>query len=218
VAIEKSITLILNKAAGGLSENQERFLTIAARNLKRLTILVNDLLDLSKLEAGKMQIKSRLSSIDKVICDSVESFSNWAKTKSVSLEKKVEEGLPEINMDPDRIIQVLNNLVGNAIKFSSDNGRVIIEAALCKEDRQVEVSVSDNGIGISKEDIPRVFDKFFQVGERISTDLNGTGIGLSIAKEIVELHGGTIWAESQKGQGAKFSFRLPIAGNTVTGG
>ncbi len=218
VAIEKSVTLILSKAAGNVSETQERFLTIAVRNLKRLTILVNDLLDLSKLEAGKMQVKRRNYSIDTVISDSLESFSNWAKTKSISLEKKVQEELPEINMDPDRIVQVLNNLIGNAIKFSSDNGKIVVEAVLCKEDQQVEVSVFDNGIGINKENLPKIFDKFFQVGERISTDLNGTGIGLSIVKEIVELHGGTIWVESQKGVGAKFSFRLPLQGNTGIGG
>ncbi len=214
VAIEKSVILILSKAAGEISENQERFLTIAARNLKRLTILVNDLLDLSKLEAGKMQVKCRFSSLNQVINDSVESFSNWAKAKSIDLEKKIQEGLPEINMDPDRIIQVLNNLIGNAIKFSTDNGKIVVEAMLYKEDQQIEVSVSDNGIGINKEDLPKIFDKFFQVGERISTDLNGTGIGLSIVKEIVELHGGTIWVESQKGVGAKFSFRLPLQGST----
>jgi len=128
VAIEKSVTLILSKAAGEVSETQERFLTIAVRNLKRLTILVNDLLDLSKLEAGKMQVKCRLSSLNQVISDSVESFSNWAKTKSVNLEKKVQEGLPEVNMDTEMIVQVLNNLIGNAIKFSSDNGKIIVEA------------------------------------------------------------------------------------------
>lgn len=218
VAIEKSVNLILSKAAGELSENQERFLTIAARNLKRLTILVNDMLDLSKLEAGKMQIKCRPSPLNQVINDAVESFSNWAKTKSIVFERKIQEGLPEINMDPDRVTQVLNNLIGNAIKFSSDNGKIVIEAMLYKEDQQIEVSVSDNGIGINKEDLPKIFDKFFQVGERVSTDLNGTGIGLSIAKEIVELHGGMIWAESQKGVGAKFSFRLPLQGNIGTGG
>ncbi len=213
VAIDKSIELILSKSTGEISETQERFLSIAARNLKRLTTLVNDLLDLSKLEAGKMQLKCLPSSIANVINESVESFNTWAKTKSVDIEKKIQDGLPQVNIDPDRIIQVLNNLIGNAIKFTFENGKIIVEAVLYKEEQEVEVSVADNGIGISKDDLPRIFDKFFQVGERVSTDLNGTGIGLSIVKEIVELHGGTIWVESQKGVGAKFSFRLPLRDN-----
>lgn len=218
VAIDKSIGLILSKSAGEISETQEQFLSIAARNLKRLTTLVNDLLDLSKLEAGKMQLKCLPSPIASVINEAVEVFNTWAKTKSVDIEKKIQDGLPQVTMDPDRIIQVLNNLIGNAIKFTSENGKIVVEAALYKEEQEIEVSVIDNGIGISKENLPKIFDKFFQVGERVSTDINGTGIGLSIVKEIVELHGGTIWVESQKGVGAKFSFRLPLRGNPGIGG
>jgi NtrC-family two-component system sensor histidine kinase KinB len=210
VAMEKSVSLILSKTAGPLTENQEQFLSIAERNLKRLSLLINDLLDLSKLEAGKMEVKRQVASIRKVIDDSLQTLENWAKTKSIILEKEIQEGLPEVNLDPDRIIQVLTNLVGNAIKFTPANGTITVAAQLHKDKDELEVSVKDSGIGIAAENLDKVFNKFYQVGERASTDISGTGIGLSICKEIVELHGGKIWVESEKGSGAKFTFTLPI--------
>jgi PAS domain S-box-containing protein len=208
VAIEKSISLILGKSAGEVSETQEQFLSIAERNLKRLSVLINDLLDLSKLEAGKLALKRQPTSIEKVINESTETLNNWARTKSIKIEKNIKEGLPEVNVDPDRIIQVLNNLIGNAIKFTPNNGNITVEVNSRKG--EIEVGVQDTGIGIAKENLAKVFDKFYQTGERVSTDISGTGIGLSIAKEIVELHGGRIWAESEKGAGAKFIFTIPI--------
>lgn len=210
VAIGKSISLILNKTTGQLPEAQEQLLSIADRNLKRLTFLINDLLDLSGLEAGKMQIRRANSSIEKIISETIESLEAWAKTKSIKIEKDIEKELPEISVDPDRITQVLNNLIGNSIKFTQAEGVVTVKAKLRKENLEVEVSVRDTGKGISKENLPKVFDKFFQTGERVASDISGTGIGLSIAKEIVKLHGGNIWAESSKGKGAEFVFTLPL--------
>jgi PAS domain S-box-containing protein len=210
VAMEKSLSLLLSETTGEISETQEQFLSIADRNLKRLARLINDLLDLSKLEAGKLEIRREPCSIDKILNESIEALDNWAKTKSISIERRFQEGLPEVNIDPDRIIQVLTNLVGNAIKFTPNNGRVKVEAALSRGNNEIIVTVEDTGIGITKEHLTKIFDKFYQVGERVSTDIMGTGIGLSIAKEIVELHGGRIWAESEQGEGAKFIFTLPL--------
>ncbi|MDD5477095.1 MAG: ATP-binding protein [Candidatus Omnitrophica bacterium] len=210
VAIDKSIALILAKNAGEISSAQEEFLSIAQRNIKRLSIMINDLLDLSKLEAGKMKISALPTSIAFVIEESVGSLINWSKTKSITIEKKIENGLPQINIDGDRIIQVLTNLIGNAIKFTPANGNVIIEASLSAEGKEVMITVQDNGVGISKEDLPNIFNKFYQAGERVASDINGTGIGLSIVKEIVELHRGKIWVESEKGVGARFIFTLPL--------
>ncbi|MDD5466026.1 MAG: ATP-binding protein [Candidatus Omnitrophica bacterium] len=210
VAIDKSIALILAKNAGEILPAQEEFLSIAQRNIKRLSIMINDLLDLSKLEAGKMKINALPTSIAFVIEEAVGSLINWSKTKSITIEKKIENGLPQVNIDGDRIIQVLTNLIGNAIKFTPANGNVVIEASLRAEGKEVMVSVEDNGVGISKEDLPNIFNKFYQAGERIASDINGTGIGLSIVKEIVELHGGKIWVESEKGVGARFIFTLPL--------
>ncbi len=211
VAMEKSIALILSKEAGPITETQEQFLSVAQRNMKRLSNLINDLLNLSKLEAGKLELKRDFVPVERVIAESIEALNGWAKAKSVEIVKKIQNGLPQANVDPERIIQVLNNLIGNAIKFTPQNGAITVEA-LSRDARTVEVSVKDTGVGIAKENLGRVFDKFYQVGgERIATDISGTGIGLSIAKEIVELHGGKVWAESEKGQGAKFSFTLPAA-------
>lgn len=210
VAIEKSVSLMLNRETGDITPTQEQFLSIADRNLKRLTRLINDLLDMSKLEAGKMELKAEPSSLEKAINDSVEGLLSWANTKSVNIERKIAREIPQVNMDSDRIIQVLTNLIGNAIKFVPKSGQIVVEAKLATAGSEVEVSVQDNGIGISPENLPRVFDKFYQVGERASQDISGTGIGLSISREIVELHGGKIRAESEKGRGARFTFTLPL--------
>jgi signal transduction histidine kinase len=210
VAIDKSLSLILSKATGPISENQEQFLNIAERNLKRLTRLIDDLLDLSKLEAGKMEIKPVPTLIEKVVNDAADSLDNWAKTKSIKIEKKIQEALPEINIDSDRVIQVLTNLIGNAIKFTPNGGTITVKVILRKENGTIEVSVTDTGIGIAKENFNKIFDRFYQVGERVSTDISGTGIGLVVVKELVELHGGKIWVESEKGQGATFTFTLPL--------
>lgn len=210
VAIDKSISLILGKTTGEISETQEQFLGIAQRNLKRLGLLINDLLDLSKLEAGKLELRREPTSIAKVISESVDSLNNWAGTKSITLEKQVAAGIADVNIDPNRIIQILTNLIGNAIKFTPNGGKVTVGAVLKKENNEIEVNVTDTGIGMTKEDLAKVFDKFYQVGERAPTDISGTGIGLCISKEIVTLHGGKIWVESEKDHGAKFTFTLPL--------
>ncbi len=210
VSIDKAIAFLLGSTAGKLSENQQQFLSIASRNCKRLSLLINDLLDLSKLEAGKMNIHRAPSAIGTVISDSIEGLNAWASAKSVAILNKAQPNLPSVNVDPDKIIQVLNNLIGNAIKFTPNNGTITVEAKL-NNDREIIVSVQDTGCGIPQNELVKVFDKFYQTGERVATDVSGTGIGLSIAKEIVELHGGKIWVESPDGQGARFSFTVPLS-------
>ena len=209
VAIDKAFALILGKEAGALNPQQEQFISIADRNLKRLSLLINDLLDLAKLEAGKMEINKRPCSIGEVIRESKEALDAWAKAKSIAIETKIPAGLPQAHIDPNRIIQVLNNLIGNAIKFTPQNGVITIEAALLE--REVRVSVQDTGLGIAKENLEKVFSKFYQIGERVPTDISGTGIGLSIAKEIIELHRGKIWAENADSKGARFIFTVPLS-------
>ncbi|MCK9431669.1 MAG: ATP-binding protein [Candidatus Omnitrophota bacterium] len=210
VSIDKAIGLLLNKDGGDLSESQQQFLSIASRNCKRLGLLINDLLDLTKLEAGKMNIKLTSYPIGRVIDDSIEELTAWANTKSMSMVKNIRDGLPEVNIDPARIIRVLNNLVGNAIKFTPNGGTITVSAGLYN-DREIVVMVEDTGVGISKDELWKVFRRFYQTEKKVFTDVSGTGIGLSIAKEIVELHGGKIWVESDSGKGAKFSFTLPLS-------
>jgi two-component system sensor histidine kinase VicK len=208
-AIKQSLSIILNKTAGPITQHQEKFLANAKRNLERLALLIDNLLDLAKYEARKMQLSCEVGRIDSVINDVCDSLTMWAKSKEITIKKNVEEGLPEISFDPQRITQVLNNLVANAIKFTPAKGTVTIEVAKRKDDC-IAVSVMDTGVGIAKENLGNIFDKFVQASERAPTDVSGTGLGLSIAKEIVELHGGKIWAESNAGEGARFIFALPL--------
>ena len=210
VAIDKSLSLILSKTIGEIPGPQEQLLTIAERNVKRLTLLINDLLDLSKLEAGKMEFKREPSSIEKIIDESIDGLLTWAKTREISMKKNVEDNLPPMDVDPNKIIQVLTNLLGNSIKFTPKGGTIFVAANRTQDNGSIQISVQDTGVGISKEALPKIFNKFYQAGERISTDLSGTGIGLSIVKEIVEWHGGKIWVESHQGQGAKFIFTVPL--------
>jgi PAS domain S-box-containing protein len=210
VAIEKSVSLILDKSAGDISDTQKQFLTIADRNLKRLSLLINDLLDLAKLEAHRMQLKRQLVNLGQVIDDAAGTLDNWAKTKAVTIEKQVAPGLPMISIDQNRIIQVLINLIGNAIKFTPQQGVITVSCGQAPGADMIEIRVKDTGVGIPPEDLVKIFDKFYQTRERPSSDISGTGIGLTIVKEMVELHGGKVWAESEHGHGAAFIFTLPV--------
>ncbi len=210
VATQKALAVVIDKVAGPLTQDQARFLEIANRNLDRLGRLINDILDFSKLEAGKMRLELADNvSIAKVVEETCENLGSWANSKDISLVKKISDGLPPLRIDSGRIVQILNNLIGNALKFTPKGGSITVEAAVGDRDGEVRVSVQDTGIGIPKQELNRVFERFLQLGERRSSDVSGTGLGLSIAKEIVELHGGRIWAESEQGQGAKFIFVLP---------
>ena len=218
VAIQHSLGVMLHQAAGEVSEQQRNFLMIAERNIDRLNGMVNDLLDLAKLEARKMDLKRQAGSVQPVIRATMDTVDAWAKSKGVRLEQRVEEGLPELSLDPSRIEQVLSNLVGNAIKFTPKGGLISVSARLREGGQEVEVGVEDNGPGIAKEDLPKLFKKFGQVGNRTPGDVHGTGLGLAISKELVELHGGRIWVESDRGKGARFNFTLPVGKTEAKGG
>lgn len=210
VAMQKALTVVLDKTAGPLTEDQLKFLDIANRNLNRLGFLITDLLDFSKLEAGKMNMEFTDASVARVITETCDALSTWIHSKQIVLERGIADNLPDVRMDPQRITQVLSNLLSNALKFTPPSGRVSVGAKLAEGGRMVEVSVDDTGPGISKKDLEKVFERFLQLGERRSSDVSGTGLGLSIAREIVELHGGKIWAQSQEGKGATFIFTLPV--------
>ena len=208
VTIQKALAIIHEQSAGPLTETQEKFLTIAERNLGSLSHLIDDLLDMAKLEAGKMKMAFERAAIGDAVRQVVENLEPWARSKGLTLAQQVPGDVPPLDLDLKRIGQVLTNLVGNAIKFTPQGGRITVEAR--RREAVVEVSVTDTGIGITKEDLGKVFDRFQQVGERVATDVSGTGLGLSIAKEIVELHKGKIWVESEPKKGTSFRFSLPI--------
>ena len=210
VAMQHSLQITLEAAAGQLSNDQKNFLLIAQRNLDRLNTMINNLLDLSKLENHKVELRLERTPLGPLIESVCQALDAWMKSKSLQLNRRIADPLPEVPLDADQITQVLYNLVSNAIKFTPSGGSVTISAQLQSEGRAVEVAVTDTGGGIAQEDIPKLFKKFQQVGDRKSHSSPGTGLGLAIAKEIVELHGGTIWVESPKGQGSRFAFTLPV--------
>src|ERR1700733_5894552 len=174
---------------------------------ERLTKLIDDVLDLAKIEAGKFTWNMASVSVSDVIERAVAATASLFEAKKLNLVRSIEPDLPAITGDQDRLIQVVINLISNAVKFT-DSGSILCSARL--RGQEVVVSVVDSGIGIAPADQPKVFEKFKQVGDTLTDKPKGTGLGLPICKEIVEYHGGRIWVESEPGHGSTFSFTLPI--------
>jgi signal transduction histidine kinase/DNA-binding response OmpR family regulator len=175
---------------------------------ERLTKLIDDVLDLAKIEAGKFTWNMSKVSIQEVIERAVAATSSLLEAKKLQLLKEIEPGIPQISGDQDRLIQVVINLISNAVKFT-DSGSITCSAHA--KGSEIVVSVKDSGIGIAPVDQPKVFERFKQVGDTLTDKPKGTGLGLPICKEIVEYHGGRIWVESEPGHGSTFSFTLPIS-------
>jgi len=203
---KEALSLVLDGVQGEINEEQNRTLTIGKNNIDRLARIINSLLDISKIEAGEVELKKARVDVARTIRMVVSSFGSRAKEKNLELRIKYPREEIYIYADEDRIIQVLSNLVDNAIKFTSEG---FIEISVQENENIVEYTVADTGIGISKEDLPNVFDKFKQFGRKEGPGEKGTGLGLSIVKSIVELHKGKIRVESEVGKGTRFIFPLP---------
>ncbi len=173
---------------------------------ERLKNLINDVLDLAKMEAGKVDWQTNPLSVKELLERAIAATTALFEQKKLELIQEIEPGLPEIIGDRDRLIQVVINLISNAVKFT-DQGYITCRAR--RTGQEITVSIIDSGIGIAKEDEPKVFEKFKQVGDTLTDKPKGTGLGLPICKEIVEHHGGRIWVESELGGGSNFSFTLP---------
>ncbi len=206
-AIIGSVKLILDGRAGPLSESQERLLNVVDRESDRLIRLVNDILDLAKLEAGRTNLDLDEVDLTNVITEAVEALAPLAEAKSIQIETRTEHLTGIITCDPSLVRQVLQNLIGNAIKFTPEGGRVRVEAE--NGDIAVEVRVIDTGIGIPEDKRESVFNKFEQVGQH-KGPIKGTGLGLAICRQIIERHGGRIGVESEEGVGSTFFFTLPL--------
>ena len=206
--IRGSLQLLCDTSVNQLTPNQEKFAKLALNNVERLSRLINDLLDLSKLESNKFTIKPIPFRIDDLVQSLVNEFGAWSKTKGITIQTKIEKPL-EIEADQDRISQVLTNLIGNALKFTPSGGTVTVEGKRSADLLKVEVGVRDTGPGIAKNDFQKLFEKFSRIESQAMQGVSGTGLGLTIAKEIVELHGGRIWIESEEGKGSYFAFELP---------
>ena len=176
---------------------------------ERLTKLIDDVLDLAKIEAGKFTWNMGTVSVGEVVDRALAATASLFEAKNLQPVREIESDLPSVTGDQDRLIQVVINLISNAVKFT-DSGRITCAARM--RDGQLVVSVTDSGIGIAPADQPKVFEKFKQVGDTLTDKPKGTGLGLPICKEIVEYHGGNIWVESEPGKGSTFAFTLPVLG------
>ena len=206
-SIKEGTGLLLDGVGGETSDKQRRLLGILAEESNRLITLVNTLLDLSKMEAGMMAYDFEATSVDNLIKRAVAEITPLVEAKQIKLESSVDLALPSVKIDAERILQVLRNLLGNAVKFTPKGGQVSIAAK--PSDNTVEVSVKDTGPGIPAESLTSSFEKFNQGHRSGGQARAGTGLGLAIAKSIISSHGGKIWAESQLGKGSTFIFVLP---------
>ena len=206
-SIKEGTSLLMEKVGGDLTEKQKKLLTIISGESQRLIDLVNSFLDLSRLEAGKMPFHFRPADILPLIRRVVEEMEPLALAKKIQLEVATASSMPPVNMDPERILQVIRNFIGNAIKFTPEGGRVKVTAQ--RQEGGLCVLVEDTGPGISRENLKTVFEKFRQGSVKGWETMKGSGLGLAIAKQIITEHGGKVWAESQPGQGSSFIFVLP---------
>ncbi|MCK5491682.1 MAG: HAMP domain-containing histidine kinase, partial [Candidatus Omnitrophica bacterium] len=207
-SIKLTVDLVLSGAPGPLTEDQTKFLTKTNNNVDRLCRLINDILDLSKFESGKMQLNLGFNDIRTIIQEDIETQQQVAKDKGLYLRAEIPQVIPKIPFDVDKIHQVLSNLISNAIKFV-ENGGITIFCINNAENNNVEINVKDTGKGINSDDMDKLFLKFQQLGDS-RKQVGGTGLGLAICKEIIDRHGGKIWVESEIGKGSCFKFVLPI--------
>ena len=229
-SIKNSLDILMSGRCGEITQAADKFLSMAMRNVQRLSGIINDLLDLSKIEAGKMDFNFAPTNINTVIGYVKSALSEVAKTKGLNLITSEAENLPDITADAQRLEQVLTNLVSNAIKFTPENKTIKISSSLVnskdikineyfkdsiklKEGDYIEVCVEDEGIGIAEKDLLHAFDKFAQIENSLSRKAGGTGLGLPIAKQLLEAHRGAIWCDSELHKGSKFYFVIPVSTN-----
>ncbi len=206
-SMREGIAIVLDGAAGPINSDQRNFLDIAKRNVDRLARLINDVLDFQKLDSGKMKFNMQDNDINEVVREVHKTMASFVKSRGIDFSINLEENLPKVKFDSDKIIQVLTNLVNNAVKFT-EKGSIKVDTR--KQENVIIVSVSDTGRGIKKEDLPRLFRKFEQLEKGGERKTGGTGLGLAISKEIMQQHSAKIWAESEPGRGTTFYFVLPI--------
>ena len=226
-SIKNSLDILSSGKCFEITENAEKFLSMAMRNVQRLSGIINDLLDLSKIEAGKMEFKFAPTNINTVIDYVKSALSVVAKSKGLNLVTETDNNIPDILADSQRLEQVLTNLVSNAIKFTPEGKTITISSKIVNSDNininenfkneikylsgeYVQVCVEDEGIGIAQTDLLHAFDKFAQIENSLSRKAGGTGLGLPIAKQLLQAHKGAIWCDSELNKGSKFYFIIPI--------
>jgi signal transduction histidine kinase len=200
--------VLLDRMFGDVNAKQQEYLEDILASGRHLLSLINDILDLAKIEAGRMELDLEDFEVTQAIDNAVVLVRERATRKGLTLDTRLDHGLGALRGDQRKVKQVLLNLLSNAVKFTPEGGRVEVRAQ--RLDGQVEISVSDTGIGIAAEDLDAVFEEFRQVGTDYAKKHEGTGLGLTLSRKFVELHGGRIWVKSQPGQGSTFTFTLPV--------
>jgi len=206
-SIKEGTGLLLEGVGGPTTGKQQKLLRIITEESNRLINLVNTFLNLSKMEAGMMRYDYETTHIEPLIQRAVAEITPLVEAKQIQFESALDSPIPAVRLDPESILQVLRNLMGNAVKFTPKGGQVSIAAKI--HDGILEISVKDTGPGIPEESLGSIFEKFSQGSHGGANTRQGTGLGLAIAKNIITSHGGNIWAESQLGGGSKFVFVLP---------
>lgn len=226
--IKNALSILSSGRCGTLEDNAIKFIDMAKRNVNNLTNIINDILDINKIEAGKMIFQYKTMNIHSVIENVKNNFDCVAKEHKIIFSVNEQENLPDIYADSQRLEQILTNLVSNALKFTPENKSITIKSELknafdiaqCKyfeneisslKGDYIIVSVADEGIGIKDENILKAFEMFAQIENSLTRKVGGTGLGLPIAKQLIKAHKGTIWCESEEGKGTIFHFALPVS-------
>ena len=213
-AIKEAINVVEDGTAGPLNKHQADFLALARRNVDRLHRLINDTLDFSKLERGDFHLELSLHDLNALMREVIQQQRLAAKKHGLQLEQSLDDSLGQVRLDPDRISQVLVNLIGNAIRY----GGGWIEVTTRKTGDEAVVKVQDSGPGIPAQKLEHIFEAFVQLSTGPGRRVGGTGLGLAICEQIIELHGGRIWVESEVGKGSAFYFALRLTDERATEG
>lgn len=210
-AIRCALEVFLNKNEDGLPDEDRKILEIALRNTSKLNLLINDIMEISKIQTGRLQMFPLPTDPVKLARDTAEEMYSWVQRAKLTLKVTAPENCPLIFADQRRTAQSLTNLISNALKFTPAGGSIelIVEEGRLKHAGFIIISVKDTGCGIAPEDILKVFGYFVQVGPQAKNS-EGSGLGLSLARSMVELQGGTMWASSRPGEGSTFSFTMPL--------
>ena len=227
--VNNSLEIVLSGQAGDITDDARNFITMAKRNIQRLSGIIEDLLDLSRIQTGKLDLKYKMADITPSLELLQKTYEQVANEKNIKINLDIKQKLPEIYVDLRRVEQILSNLVSNALKFTPQDGKInvsadITDASDIDKDRlimpkivplgkYIKIAVEDTGIGIKEEDIPKIFDKFSQIESSLNRNKGGVGLGLTITKQLIDSHQGAIWVESVEQKGSTFTVILPFADN-----
>src|SRR4029077_2938748 len=216
-AAREFVSIVIDGLAGELNATQLNYLGIAKKSCSELAVYINDLLDATRLDTGKLHVELKAVSLAAIIQRAIVVMEPVAARKNIRLSEDLNTDLKDVMVDESRIMQILTNLLNNALKFTFEGGAIIVKLAECSKSSEcVQISVTDNGCGIPKDKIDNLFHRFYQIKNGNATPEKGVGLGLYLCRELGLMHGGNIWVESALGQGSPFSFTIPKQAATKT--